>query len=133
MATSEASSAAFVSRPARLRLEQAFFPFMALLIVAAVLLGFARTFFLAPMYKYHLPNVLVAVHGVVFASWIALFAIQTSLVAAGPSRTVMSSVDVAVLLLPTSVMWRGCRSSRRYSRTVWRPRNLETLRQVDPI
>jgi hypothetical protein len=48
-----------------------------------VFLGFARTFFLAPMYHYHLPNLLVAVHGVVFASWIALFALQTSLVAAG--------------------------------------------------
>jgi hypothetical protein len=83
MATSEASSAAFASRPARLRLEQIFFPFMALLIIAAVLLGFSRTFFLAPLYNYHLPNLLVAVHGVVFASWIALFAIQTSLVAVG--------------------------------------------------
>src|ERR1700684_1894972 len=83
MATSEASSAAFASRPARLRLEQIFFPFMALLIIAAVLLGFSRTFFLAPLYNYHFPNLLVAVHGVVFASWIALFAIQTSLVAVG--------------------------------------------------
>jgi hypothetical protein len=83
MAASEARAAAFASRPARLRLEQVFFPFMALLLVAAVLLGFSRTFFLAPVYHYHLPNLLVAVHGVVFASWIALFAIQTSLVAAG--------------------------------------------------
>jgi hypothetical protein len=83
MAASEAGAAAFAPRPARLRLEQAFFPFMALLLIAAVLLGFSRTFFLAPMYHYHLPNLLVAVHGVVFASWIALFAIQTSLVAVG--------------------------------------------------
>jgi hypothetical protein len=83
MAASEASSAAFAPRRARLRLKETFFPFMALLIVGAVFLGFARTFFLAPMYHYHLPNLLVAIHGVVFASWIALFAIQTSLVAAG--------------------------------------------------
>jgi hypothetical protein len=80
MAASEASSAAFVPRPERLRLEEVFFPSMALLIIAAMFLGFARTFFLAPVYHYHLPNLLVAVHGVVFASWIALFAIQTSLV-----------------------------------------------------
>jgi hypothetical protein len=83
MAASEASSTAFAARSARLRLEEIFFPSMALLIIAAVFLGFARTFFLAPMYHYHLPNLLVAVHGVVFASWIALFALQTSLVAAG--------------------------------------------------
>lgn len=83
MAAGEASSAAFARRPARLRLEDFFFPTMALLIIAAVFLGFARTFFLAPVYHYHLPNLLVAIHGVVFASWIALFAVQTSLVAAG--------------------------------------------------
>ncbi|HEY2819576.1 MAG TPA: hypothetical protein VGJ06_00935 [Candidatus Acidoferrum sp.] len=83
MAVSEASSAPFVPISARLRLDQIFFPLMALLLVAAVLLGFTRTFFLAPVYHYHLPNLLVAIHGVVFTSWIALFAIQTSLVAAG--------------------------------------------------
>jgi hypothetical protein len=83
MSVSEASSAPFEPISARLRLEQTFFPFMALLLIAAVLLGFARTFFLAPVYHYHLPNLLVAIHGVVFTSWMALFAIQTSLVAAG--------------------------------------------------
>ncbi len=50
---------------------------MALPIIAAVFLGFARTFFLAPIYHYHLPNLLFAVHGTVFASWIALFGVQT--------------------------------------------------------
>jgi hypothetical protein len=83
MAASEAGAVAFASRPMRLRLEQFFFPFMALLLIAAVLLGFSRTFFLAPVYHYHLPNLLVAIHGVVFASWMALFAIQASLVAVG--------------------------------------------------
>jgi hypothetical protein len=83
MVASASSAAASASSPASMRLERIFFPFMALLIVAAVFLGFARTFFLAPVYHYHLPNLLVAVHGVVFVSWIALFAVQTSLVAAG--------------------------------------------------
>jgi hypothetical protein len=83
MALNDASLVALASSSARLRLERIFFPTMALLIIAAVVLGFARTFFLAPIYHYHLPNLLVAVHGVVFASWIALFAVQTSLVAAG--------------------------------------------------
>jgi len=83
MVASEASSAALAPKSARLRLEEVFFPFMALLIIAAVFLGFARTFFLAPIYHYHLPNLLVALHGIVFSSWIALFAIQASLVPAG--------------------------------------------------
>ena len=83
MATSDLTSGAFAQSPLRIRMERFFFPFMALLIIAAVFLGFARTFFLAPLYRYHLPNLLVAIHGVVFASWIALFAVQTSLVALG--------------------------------------------------
>jgi hypothetical protein len=83
MLASEPTSVALASGSAHSRLANFFFPFMALLIVAAVFLGFARTFFLAPIYHYHLPNLLVAVHGIVFASWIALFAVQTSLVAAG--------------------------------------------------
>ncbi|HLZ50330.1 MAG TPA: hypothetical protein VKP61_06260 [Candidatus Acidoferrum sp.] len=82
MSASEASSVALAPSSARLRLEKIFFPAMAVLIIAAMFLGFARTFFLAPMYHYHLPNLLVALHGVAFASWIALFAIQASLVAA---------------------------------------------------
>lgn len=83
MAVSEARSVPLEPTAARLRLDRIFFPLMALLLVAAVLLGFSRTFFLAPVYHYHLPNPLVAIHGLVFASWMALFAIQTSLVAAG--------------------------------------------------
>ena len=83
MAAIESGPVALVSGSARLRLEKFFFPCMALLIVAAVFLGFAQTFFLAPVYHYHLPNMFLAIHGVVFASWIALFAVQTSLVAAG--------------------------------------------------
>jgi hypothetical protein len=83
VATSEVPPSALLPRPTRLRLQEFFFPFMSLLIITAVFLGFARTFFLAPLYHFHLPNLLVAIHGIVFASWIALFAIQTSLVAIG--------------------------------------------------
>lgn len=77
MEASEPASVALASGSGRSRLIKFFFPFMALPIIAAVFLGFARTFFLAPIYHYHLPNLLVAVHGTVFASWIALFGVQT--------------------------------------------------------
>lgn len=83
MAASDVTSAPLTRKSAHLTLEQYFFPFMALLLLASVLLGFARTFFLAPVYHYHLRNLLVAVHGVVFASWIILFTVQTFLVVAG--------------------------------------------------
>ena len=71
------------SRTTRPTAERLFFPIMAMLIVAAVFLGFARTFFLAPLYQSHLPNALVALHGVVFSAWIAWFAVQANLVSAG--------------------------------------------------
>jgi hypothetical protein len=79
----EVSPAAIAQKSTRVRLEDAFFPGMAVLILAAVFLGFAPTFFLAPIYHYHLPNFLVALHGTVFTLWILLFAVQASLVPAG--------------------------------------------------
>lgn len=83
-AVSEASSTALATESVvRVRLEQVFFPFVALLMVGTVFLGFARTFFLAPLYDFHLPNLLVAIHGTVFASWIVLFAVQASLIPLG--------------------------------------------------
>lgn len=62
------------------RTQRLFFPLMSVLMVITVLLGFTRTFFLAPLYRNHLPNLLVAVHGTVFFSWVVLFAVQVSLV-----------------------------------------------------
>lgn len=82
MAFSEVSTASPAKQSSRSRAEAFFFPLMAVLIVATVLLGFARTFFLAPLYHYELPNPLVAVHGTVFSAWIALFAVQATLVPA---------------------------------------------------
>lgn len=83
MASTEVSAASWAKGSSRSRIEAVFFPLMALLIVATVVLGFARTFFLAPMYHNELPNSLVAVHGTVFSAWVALFAVQATLVPVG--------------------------------------------------
>jgi hypothetical protein len=64
-----------VSGRAETRLDRYFFPGMALLMLATVLWGFARTYYLAA-------NWLVHVHGAVFSCWILLLVTQTSLVAA---------------------------------------------------
>ncbi len=85
MTFSEVSAASPARRSARSRPEAFFFPLMAVLFIATVFLGFARTFFLAPMYHYEQPNLLVAVHGTIFSDWIALFAVQATLVPAGRS------------------------------------------------
>jgi hypothetical protein len=66
----------------RLR-EHAFFASIALLIVAAVFIGFARTYYLAGVFRAPLPSLLVHIHGAVFSIWILLLLAQVSLVAAG--------------------------------------------------
>ena len=65
------------------RFENLFFSGMAVLILATVFLGFARTYYLAGLFKAPLPNLIIHIHGAVFSSWILLLFAQTSLVAAG--------------------------------------------------
>jgi hypothetical protein len=63
--------------------ERVFFCAMTLLILATVLLGFGRSYFLAGMFRAPLPNWIIHVHAVAFTSWIILLIFQTSLVTAG--------------------------------------------------
>jgi hypothetical protein len=60
-----------------------YFQTMSLLLFAFVLLGFARTLFLRPLF--HVPPIAawyLYVHGAVLTTWFALFVAQTSLIAA---------------------------------------------------
>lgn len=65
--------------------ERRFFTGMALVILATVFVGFARSFFLRPLFpdwpSPHEP--IFYVHGVAFTAWIALLVTQVSLVAGG--------------------------------------------------
>ena len=65
--------------------ERRFYTGMAIAILAAVLVGFARSFFLRPLFPgYPSPSEpIFYVHGSLFVAWIALFVLQTSLVATG--------------------------------------------------
>ena len=65
------------------RLDNLFFPGVAVLILAAVFLGFARSYYLAGMFRAPLPNLLIHIHGAVFSLWILLLIAQTSLIASG--------------------------------------------------
>jgi hypothetical protein len=69
--------------PARRRFDHLFFSVMAWLILVSVFVGFARSYYLAGVFKAPLPNLLVHIHGAVFSCWILLLIVQTSLVAAG--------------------------------------------------
>jgi len=59
-----------------------FFAAMAAVSLIVVLIGFARTYFLAGLFLAPLPNLLVHIHGAAFTLWIILFIAQISLVAA---------------------------------------------------
>jgi hypothetical protein len=65
------------------RFEKFFFPGMAVLILVTVFLGFARTYYLAGVYKADPLPPLLHIHGAVLSSWILLLIVQTSLVATG--------------------------------------------------
>lgn len=67
----------------RRRSDNVFFAVMALLIVATVFVGFARTYFLAGVFRAPLPNLLIHIHGAAFLSWVLLLIVQISLVSAG--------------------------------------------------
>jgi hypothetical protein len=68
------------ARP-RLRYDNLFFSGMAGVALIAILVGFARTYFLAGLFRAPLPNLLVHIHGAAFTLWIILFITQISLVA----------------------------------------------------
>jgi hypothetical protein len=65
------------------RFEDLFFSSLAALILVIVFVGFARTYYLAGMFKAPLPNLLIHLHGAVFSSWILLLITQIFLVTAG--------------------------------------------------
>src|SRR5205085_5182898 len=79
--TGGGTMATAVFEPQESRLDKYFFPGMALLMLATVFFGFARSYFLAGVFRAPLPNWLIHLHGAAFSSWILWLVVQTSLVA----------------------------------------------------
>ena len=71
------------------RRERLFYTGMAVAFVLTVFAGFARTFYLRPHFRTQPLIPLLALHGIVFTSWIALLLTQTTLVATKRTRTHM--------------------------------------------
>lgn len=70
------------SAPGR-RYDRFFFSGMAVLLLATVFVGFAKTYYLAGMLRATLPSVIIHLHGAAFSCWILVLIAQTSLIAAG--------------------------------------------------
>jgi len=86
MATVAAPSGNYAKLPTAVpgrRYDHLFFSGMALVMLASVFLGFARTYYLAGVFHAPLPSVIIHLHGAAFTCWILLLVMQTSLVSAG--------------------------------------------------
>jgi hypothetical protein len=66
----------------KVRADDWFFSAIAVVSLVVVLVGFARTYFLAGLLLAPLPNRLVHIHGAAFTLWIVLFVSQIGLVGA---------------------------------------------------
>lgn len=69
-----------ISRKCNPRSDNRFFAGMAIVSLVVIFIGFARTYYLAGIFKAPLPNLLVHIHGAVFSLWILLFIAQISLI-----------------------------------------------------
>src|ERR1051325_3628440 len=81
-----AASPASTTKPARsipdLRYEHLFFSGMSILMLITVFAGFARTYYLAGVFRAPLPSLIIHLHGAAFSIWIVLLVTQTLLVSA---------------------------------------------------
>jgi FtsH-binding integral membrane protein len=64
------------------RYDRQFFSAMIVLMLAAVALGFAHTYYLAGVFNAPLPSRIIHIHGAVFSLWMLLLLAQTLLVTA---------------------------------------------------
>lgn len=84
--------------------DRLFFSGIALLVLIAVLVGFARTYFLAGVFWANLANAMVHVHGALFTLWIALLVTQVALVASHRTRWHMRLGIAGMFLAPLMVI-----------------------------
>ena len=102
MTTAAVSQGKYAERPGQR--DRLFFSGIALLVVIAVLAGFARTYFLAGAFWAKLPTVMVHVHGALFTLWIALLVAQVALVASRHTGWHMRLGIAGMFLAPLMVI-----------------------------
>jgi hypothetical protein len=90
--------------PIARRSDSVFFGGMSAVILAIVFVGFMRTFYLSSYFGRPALSALRVAHGTAFTSWVVLFAIQTSLIAAGRRalhrRLGYAGAVLAALMIP---------------------------------
>jgi hypothetical protein len=96
------------TRPDNPAWDRIFFSAMIVALWAAVLYGFARTYFLAGMLSASLPNHLIHIHGAAFTLWMVLLVVQSALISAKKvawHRTLgMAGMGLAVAMVVLGVL-----------------------------
>jgi hypothetical protein len=103
---------ATVTLPARqlpsTRYDHRFFPAMTILLAAAMVVGFAPTYFLAGVFAAKLPGSIIHIHGAVFTAWFMLLLAQSALAASGRIRLHrklgMAGIAIAALMVPLGLL-----------------------------
>jgi hypothetical protein len=95
--------------------DRVFYTGISIAILVAVFVGFARTYYLRPHFQSTPLPLYLHVHGAVFSAWMALFVVQTSLVAArrtsvhrrlGVAGAALAAVMIVVALTAAIVSGR---------------------------
>lgn len=89
-----------------LRYEHLFFSGMSILMLVTAFFGFARTYYLAGVFRAPLPSLIIHIHGAAFTCWILLLVTQTSLVAAGRTD-IHRKLGIAGFLLACAMVILG--------------------------
>jgi hypothetical protein len=96
------------TRPDNPAWDRVFFSTMIVALWAAVLYGFARTYFLAGMISAPLPNRTIHVHGAAFTLWMVLLVVQSALISAKKvawhRRLGMAGMGLAVAMVVLGVL-----------------------------
>jgi hypothetical protein len=103
---------ATVTVPARplpgTRYDRPFFAAMAVLLTAAMVVGFAHTYFLAGVFKAKLPNTIIHIHGAVFTAWFVLLLVQSALASSGRvdlhRKLGIAGIAIAAAMIPLGVL-----------------------------
>jgi len=92
--------------PPRANAERQFYMAMILAMIAAMLLGFARTFFLRPLFPGFPspPETIFYLHGALYVGWMGLLLVQGSLISAGNTALHMRLGKIAFGLVPLMVI-----------------------------
>jgi hypothetical protein len=102
---------------------------MAAVALVVVLIGFARTYFLAGVFRAPLPNLLVHIHGAAFTIWIILFITQISLVTARRVNLHRRLGLGGFMLATVMILLGAVTASDRLARHVVQP-GVDTIEEV---